>query len=253
MKSILFASKPSNNNQLTVGSKLGRIDSSINNNQHYQHLTNNSTATSTTAATTAESVVESIEKEHYGRLFSNSKKQVIRNRCGVKSDSDKVKRVSSDVSDGKIPPSGDEQRLLIKTLASDNHSELEYLENRPLIGEKQILAESEVHSSGKTAVKFINLRKKNGTTLIFQKKSNAQRHQRANEYQELESYKKRRSLQQWPNNASTNQSEVKNISRHSWYDSDHYPRAIEEEQDVSKQTKQFNERRKIFFIESEIR
>lgn len=232
MKSILIASKSPNNNQLSVGSKLGRIDSSSINNQHYQHLTNPSTTKTT--STTSEIVAESIEKEHYSRLFSNSKKQVIRNRCGVKSDIDKVKRVLNDASDGITQPI-DEPRRLIKSQISDNSSELENLDSRPLIidSAKISSSEGEVQSGGK--VKLINLRKKNGTTLIFQKKNGAQKHQRANEYQELESFKKRRSLQQWPNFNLTTPTETRNVNRHSWYDLDHYPRAIEEEFDVSKQ------------------
>lgn len=236
MKSILLDSKPTNNNQLSVGSQLGRIDSSINN-QHYQHLTNPTTTTSSSSSSmkTTENVTESIEKEHYSRLLSNSKKQVIRNRYGVKnSDNDKVKKFASDVSDGKSTPS-DEQRREIKLNSSDNSSELEYLENHPLIVDNKISGESEVQSGGKAAIKLINLRKKNGTTLIFQRKNNAQKHQRANEYQELESFKKRRSLQQWPNTTLTSQVDTRNVNRHSWYESDHYPRAIEEEFDVSKQ------------------
>ena len=230
MKSILIAPNPPNNNQLSVGSKLGRTDSSINNNQHYQSLTN----PTTTTTTEQQHVAESIEKEHYSRLFSNSKKQVIRNRCSVKSDIDKVKRVASDDSDG-TNLANDEQRRLIKTLASDNSSELEYLDSRPLIADNKISVESEIHLAGGKAGKLINLRKKNGTTLIFQKKNNAQKHQRANDYQELESFKKRRSLQQWPNTTLTNQHDIRYVNRHSWYDSDHYPRPIEEEFDVSKQ------------------
>lgn len=210
MKSILLASKPSNNNQLSVGAQSRKNESlSIASHQHYLHLNNTATT---------ESVAETIDKEHYNKLFSNSKKQVIRNRCVKSSDVDKVKRVSSDACDGKITPnehSGD-QRLLIKLTTSDSGSELE---NRPLIVDH-----------GKSSL--INLRKKNGTTLIFQKKqSNAHKHPNANEYQELESFKKRRSLQQWPNTGFSNQPDSNNANRHSWYDSDYYPRAIEEEFD----------------------
>jgi hypothetical protein len=216
MKSILLASKPSNNNQLLVGTQIRKNESSPTNHQHYLHLVNNNN--------TSESVsTEQIEKEHFNKLFSNSKKQVIRNRCSVKSDVDKLKRVSttatSDVCDGKSDSV--DQRRLIKLKSSDNGAESEYFENRPLIGDsKSFLVESENQSK---AVKLINLRKKNGTTLIFQKKSK----QKANEYRELESLKKRRSLQQWPNAGSTNVGDTQNAIRHSWYD----PRAIEEEFD----------------------
>lgn len=228
MKSILLASKPSNTNQLTVGSKLGRNESSIPINQHYHHhhLLNNTTNTTTTTTAATESVTELFEKEHFNKLFSNSRKQVIRNRYSVKSDVDKVKRVTS--SDNN---NDDEHRRLIKLQTSDNSSaEPEYLENHPLIVDNNISGEIDPLSGGKAA-KLINLRKKNGTTLIFQRKSSAQKTPIANEYQELESFKKRRSLQQWPNTALTNQPDTQNANRHSWYDSDYYPRAIEEEFD----------------------
>lgn len=222
MKSILIASKSSNNNQLTVGAKLDRNESPINN--YHQHLSN---AITTATTTTAESVTESIEKEHFNKLFSNSRKQVIRGRCSVKSDVDKVKRAASDACDVKSA-SSDEQRRLIKLQAikSDNNSEpSEFLENRPLIvNNNKTIVESETSlTGGGKAGKLINLRKKNGTTLIFQKA--------ANEYRELESYKKRRSLQQWPNTTiSSNLDTKNNTNRHSWYDTD-YTRAIEEEFD----------------------
>jgi hypothetical protein len=204
MKSILLASKPSNN-QLSVGSQIKRNDSSAH--QHYLHQLNNTNE--------PESAAEQIEKEHFNKLFSNSKKQVIRSRCSVK----------SDVCDSKSDSV--DQRRLIKLKSSDNSADSEFLENRPLIGD---IKPSHSIDSGenltKTA-KLINLRKKNGTTLIFQKKSK----QKANEYRELESLKKRRSLQQWPTAGSTNVSDTVNSNRHSWYDPDYYPRAIEEEFD----------------------
>lgn len=199
MKSILLASKPSNN-QLSVGSQIKRNESSAH--QHYLQQLNN-TNDSEIAAT------EQIEKEHFNKLFSNSKKQVIRSRCSVK----------SDVCDGKNDSV--DQRRVIKLKSSDNSPDLEFFENHPLIGDKE-----ESGENPSKAAKLINLRRKNGTTLIFQKKSKL----KANEYRELESLKKRRSLQQWPN-SSTNVADVGNSNRHSWYDPDYYPRAIEEEFD----------------------
>lgn len=224
MKSILIATKSSNHNHLTVGTKISRNESSINN--YHQQLSN---AIATATTTKAESVSETIEKEHYNKLFSNSRKQVIRGKCNVKSDADKVKRVSSDVCEDKNS-SNDEQRRLIKLQAinSDNNLESsEYLENRPLIvntNNNKIVVESETSlTGGGKAGKLINLRKKNGTTLIFQKATN--------EYRELESYKKRRSLQQWPNTTvSSNLDSKNNTNRHSWYETD-YTRAIKEEFD----------------------
>lgn len=219
MKSILLASKPSNNNQLSVGSQLRRNDSSS-----AFH-----SSTGTTTATLENVSNDSNEKEHFNKLFSNSKKQVIRNRCSAKSDVDKVKRATSE-----SPLSDSEQRRLIKSQASDNNgADSEYFESQPLIVDSKISLESEAKSA-----KLINLRKKNGTTLIFQRKGNgvAQKHPKANEYQELESFKKRRSLPQWPNAAPITTTDTNNSNRHSWYDTDHYPRAIEEvfdETDVS--------------------
>jgi hypothetical protein len=247
MKSILIASKPSNNNnQLSVGSQ-HKNDSSIPNNSHQHYLHNLNNTITTTSTTTTESVVESNEKEPHNKLFSNSKKQVIRNRCSLKSDVDKLKRVASDVCDGNNKNNTSDhhsadQRRLIKIQTSDNSSESDYLENQPLIVDKsKISVESEIQVNGSSggggkSVKLINLRKKNGTTLIFQKRASSngvaqqqQKHPKANEYQELESFKKRRSLQQWPNSA--NPSDTRTANRHSWFSSDYYPRAIEEEFD----------------------
>lgn len=224
MKSILLAPKPSSNNQLSVGSQVRRNDSSSpNNNQHYRQHLNNTTTTSASDA-------DSVDTEHYSKVFSNSKKQVIRNnnRCSVKSDVDKLKRVASDVCDGKSATS-DQSRSIkaIKAQSDNNNSESDYFESHPLISDSIASADSDVKAS-----KLINLRKKNGTTLIFQRKSSAPRqHPKANEYQELESHKKRRSLQQWPSTGLTKKADASNLSRHSWYDSDYYPRAIEEEFD----------------------
>ena len=204
MKSILLAPKPANN-QLSVGSQIKRNESSTH--QHYLHHLNH-TNESESAAT------EQIEKEHFSKLFSNSKKQVIRSRCSVK----------SDLCDGKSD--NVDQRRLIKLKSSDNSAESEYFENRPLISDSKSPSIDGGENQLKTA-KLINLRKKNGTTLIFQRKSK----QKANEYRELESLKKRRSLQQWPTDGSTNVADTINSNRHSWYDPDYYPRAIQEEFD----------------------
>lgn len=221
MKSILLASKPSNNNQLSVGSQIRRNDSSIPISPHqHQHLS---------GSTTTESVPESNEKEHFNKLFSNSKKQVIRSRCSVRSDIDKVRRVTAEVFDPcyKNTTIDSTVERVKKLQTTDNGSEVEYLENRPLIVDNTISVDGEAQEK---SAKLINLRKKNGTTLIFQKKSSAQKHPKANEYQELESFKKRRSLQQWPNSAFNITTET-NVSRHSWYDTDLHTRAIEEEFD----------------------
>lgn len=207
MKSILYASNPSNNNQLSVGSQIKRHDSSIN--DHYQNL-NSRKAT------------ESFTDPSDIKLFSSSKKQVIRNICSAKSDADKLKR--ADVWDGCKNITNDtaveQQQRFIKLQASDNNLELESLESQPLIVDNNIPVESETQLSGKS-VRLINLRKKNGTTLIFQKKTNTQKLQKANEYQELESSKKRRSLQQWSDTDDSDIVTSKTV-RHSWFNSDQY-------------------------------
>lgn len=208
MKSILLASKSSNNNQISVGSQIRLNESTIPINQTFHQVNH--------ASTTSESIAKSNEKENYNELFSNSKKQVIRSRYSVKSDVERVKRVSNDACGGKSV-----ERV------TNNLADAEYLENRPLIIDTKISVESETQPSVKS-VKLINLRKKNGTTLVFQKKS---KHLKANEYQELESYEKRRSLQQWPNTGLNDSNEAKNANRHSWYDSNYYPKAIAEEFD----------------------
>lgn len=227
MKSILLAPKPSNNNQLSVGSQVRRNDSSTPNNQHYRHHLNNTTTT------TGESVADSIDTEHFNKVFSNSKKQVIRNRCSVKSDVDKLRRATSDVCVGKSASSDQsvDQRRSIKAQSDNNNSESDYFESHPLIGDTNKASFDTDNQANGKASKLINLRKKNGTTLIFQRKSSAPKHPKANEYQELESYKKRRSLQQWPSTGLATKADASNANRHSWYDSDYYPRAIEEEFD----------------------
>ncbi|KAG5679460.1 hypothetical protein PVAND_009025 [Polypedilum vanderplanki] len=191
-------------------------------------------------------VIENVDKEHYNnKLLSHSnniKKQVIRNKIISKND-DKLKRVSTSVT------------------GADNN------ENHPLIESNLILNESDSNNQ-KTATKLINLRKKNGTTLIFQRKNHSQPKQQcqqqqpaalvsASEYQELkkESFKKRQSLQ-WPysvvsnnttnNTTTSNNNKFDNRNRHSytsslpWYDS-RYPNAIEEEFENSSLTQFANE------------
>jgi hypothetical protein len=124
----------------------------------------------------------------------------------------------------------------------------ESLENYPLI-ENNVIANESDSNKTTSATKLINLRKKNGTTLIFQRKSfktqqttHPQSQSQtslsstsvtaaANEYQELEieSFKKRQSLQ-WPLGVvSNNHHKFDSKNRHhSWYDS-RYQHAIEEE------------------------
>jgi hypothetical protein len=208
MKSILLASKPPNNTQLSVGSQIRRNESSA------PYVTQTSS--------TRENNAEAQDNELLNKLNSNSIKQVIRSRCVPKSDVEKLRRVASDVFDSAKGTQNDER--LSRSHTSDNSSEVLCYDLQPLILDGKISAESD------KSVKLINLRKKNGTTLIFQKKA-SQKHPKTNEYQELESHKKRRSLQQWPSTGLNSSIESNNTNRHSWYDTDYYPRAIEEEFD----------------------
>lgn len=96
---------------------------------------------------------------------------------------------------------------------------------------KIIAANSTTSSISPSSTKLINLRKKNGTALIFQRKVSSNNSHSSCEYQdlEIESFKKRQSLQQWPQ--SNNNSKKFNKTRHySWYDACNYTREpIEEE------------------------
>ncbi len=125
------------------------------------------------------------------------------------------------------------------------------LENHSLINSNNVIInESENNSSKKlkstvvtsgnsastTTTKLINLRKKNGTTLIFQRKNYSQQSQipatDCSEYQELEieSFKKRQSLN-WPHRSNISSHTKSNKSRHySWHDPCNYStRSIAEE------------------------
>lgn len=212
MKSILIAPKPTR----PFGSRAEKNDSPI------VHLNLNNTTTTTTL-----SVAEPTEKEHYNKLFSNSRKLAIRNKCTIKSEVDRVKCVACDICEEKFPTndSGD-QRVLIKLETSDNISKSEFFDDFPLIVDTTKIALGSESQLNEKSVTLINLRQKNGTTLIFQKKANTQRHPRANNYQELESLVKRRSLQQWPDTGFSKFSDTNKSSRHSWFSS--HSRSIEE-------------------------
>lgn len=203
MKPILPASKPSSNSWISVGSTHIKRNDLLS--SHYL------------SASESVAAVESFDKENCNKLFSNTRKQVIRNRCNVKS------------VDGI-----DDQQQRVKKLTSDNsEGYFSDLENYPLIvghstatiAAGNLFEESETQLNGKA--RLINVKKKNGTTLIFQKKSNTQKYLRANEYQELESFKKRRSLQ-WSSSSGSANNIIPDINRHSWNDTS---RTIQEEFD----------------------
>lgn len=163
--------------------------------------------------------------------------QVIRN-CSV-GVSEKLKRVSSDISSKYGGGDNDEQQqqpqqpTTIKkntcdytTITTVDLNSTTTTENSPLL----LLGSSNDNTTndGSAKQKFLNI-KKNGATLIFQKKSNnsssTQKYIRSVEYPELDNLKKRRSLQ-WSNSGSVLGDKLKN--RHSWYEP-RFPIVIKEE------------------------
>lgn len=201
-----------------------------------------------------ESLTETVLVDSVLLKQCNIKKQVIKsNKFSSKNDA-KLKRSDRNIySDIKC------EKRKEKT-ASDVSREFFALnlESHPLIetnnvivnendlssrGEKVIPSViTQVNSTSSTATKLINLRKKNGTTLIFQSKNCSQPSQQqlptpenCGEYQELEieieSYKKRQSLH-WPPYKSAISNPAKSYkSRHySWHDPRIYSQhSIEEE------------------------
>jgi hypothetical protein len=207
MKSILLTSSNSSSNSISI------VGSNNSANVHRVKRVNGDENN--------ESVGESIDQEQFNsKLLSHSKlkKQVIKNKIIAKND-EKVKRTSSD----KIS-SEDQRCLKSKNIISNTSDSESNLEDHPLIAKS--VNSDESYANGKATAKLINLRKKNGTTLIFQRKScitqqnKSQQPISANENQELqiESFKKRQSLQ-WPNNVSANNKFDNKVRHHSWYDS----------------------------------
>lgn len=177
--------------------------------------------------------------KHNNKVYTASKKalttttaQVIRN-CSVGA-SDKLKRVSSDISNSKSISSkyGDndeQQQTTIKNNSNDytiTTVDVQHLnqttENSPLLLLNGGL-NFDNNDGTNAKQKFLNI-KKNGATLIFQKKSSTQKYIKTVEYPELDNLKKRRSLQ-WSNSGSVGD-KLKN--RHSWYDS-RFPVVIKED------------------------
>ena len=179
-------------------------------------------------------------------VLTTTTAQVIRN-CSVGA-SEKLKRVSSDISNNskslssKYGGDNDEQQqqqqqqqTTIKKNSSDytiTTVDVQHLlnpttttENSPLL----LLGGSNNNfdntNEGSAKQKFLNI-KKNGATLIFQKKnSSTQKYIRSVEYPELDNLKKRRSLQ-WSNSGTVIGDKLKN--RHSWYEP-RFPIVIREE------------------------
>lgn len=192
-----------------------------------------------------ESLTEKTLVESVLLTKNNIKKQIINNKLSLKSDP-KLKRSDRDLySDSKC------EKRKHKTASEVNS---ENLENRPLIEKKNItLNESDnpfskgekllpsvitqANSTSSTATKLINLRKKNGTTLIFQSKNYSQQSQQQStsenhcEYQELEieSFKKRQSLH-WPKSAISSHSKSYKSRHYSWHDPHYFSQhSIKEE------------------------
>lgn len=172
-------------------------------------------------------------------LTTTTAAQVIRN-CSVGA-SEKLKRVSSDISNNskslssKYGGDNDEQQqttikknssdYTITTVDAQHLNPTTTTENSPLLllgGSNNNFDNS---NDGSAKQKFLNI-KKNGATLIFQKKnSSTQKYIRSVEYPELDNLKKRRSLQ-WSNSGSVLGDKLKN--RHSWYEP-RFPIVIKEE------------------------
>lgn len=192
-----------------------------------------------------------VDNKLLGHSGSNIKKQVIKNnKIILKNDDKKLKR-----SERNIFSDIECEKRWQKAPGDVNSDYFSLsLENHPLIDTKNVIgSESDSLSSrGKliptvvaqansttSATKLINLRKKNGTTLIFQRKNCSQPPTSdCSEYQELEieSFKKRQSLN-WPYKSA-----ISNKPRHfSWHDPYHYSQhSIEEEFENSVSATYFN-------------
>lgn len=166
---------------------------------------------------------------------SNNKKQVLGNKKLSSSDKSNPTSDRNDYSDIEC------EKQWPKTtgaVSSDYYYSLNF-ESYPLIETNNVIVNESDNSNycrreenlipsavtqvNSTSTKLINLRKKNGTTLIFQRKNSSD----CSEYQELEieSLKKRQSLH-WPNKSAIPNHTKLNRSRHySWHDQ----HSIEEE------------------------
>lgn len=253
MKSILLTSPSSsststsssnsnNNLPLLVGTS---CSNSINNSHNRKYKSDDDKDTDNSVN---ESVVVVDKQEFTNKLLSNSntKSQVIKSKIIAKNN-DKLRH-----SDNKNIFSNADYERWQKKNNNNNLSDVNSdcfslnLENHPLIDKhieignesdnqsrgKIIATATAAHSAAAATTKLINLRKKNGTALIFQRKISSQQQKSNCEYQdlEIESFKKRQSLQ-WPQKAAAINHSNNNKTRHySWYDACNYTREpIEEE------------------------
>jgi hypothetical protein len=177
---------------------------------------------------------------------SNSKKQVIKSNNFNSKNEEKLQH--SDHSKIECESEYSSLNLESHPLIETNNVIAHERDNLSSRGEKLIpsLVTQVNSTTPTTATKLINLRKKNGTTLIFQRKNCSQHSQQqqtqvdCSEYQELEieSFKKRQSLQRSYKSAVTNHvKSYKSRHHYSWYDPHHYSQqSIEEEFDNSVST-----------------
>lgn len=256
MKSILLTSSPSssststsssnsnNNLSLLVGSSCSSSNNIISKSHSRKYQNDDDDKDKDNSVNETVVVVDKQEFTNKLLSHSNSKSQVIKSKIIAK-DNDKIRR-----SDNKNIFSNTDyerwQKKINNNLSDVNSDCLSLnLENHPLIDSNSEVVgnESDNQSRGKinataanstaatTTTKLINLRKKNGTALIFQRKISSQQQKSNCEYQdlEIESFKKRQSLQ-WPQKTVANNHNNTKTRHYSWYDACNYTREpIEEE------------------------
>lgn len=232
MKSILLTSSSSSSSTSSSNSQTSNNFSlSVSNNNDNSKINRNRNYI-------CDSVNENVDDDNNeitNKLLkqSNIKNQVIKSKVSAK-DNDKLNHVFNSSDNENIERWQNNNLIDVKSDCFSLN-----LENYPLIDDNVIGNKSDKHSREKinasaptTSTKLINLRKKNGTSLIFQRKNCSQQTKLNCEYQELEieSYKKRQSLQQWPQQKSFANNN-KNKARHSWYDACNYPSRQSNEED----------------------
>lgn len=243
MKSILLTSSSSSDSStsssnLQTSNNLLLLADDYNNKEHSAEIFKEESA---------QEILDGSDEETIFRdIF---KKQKIKSNKSIKSDDNKLKRSDRIES---------EKQQWQKTTHSDVNSDYYSLslESHPLIAKNNVIVDNEssdnlcssrgeklipsvvtqVNSTSTTATKLINLRKKNGTTLIFQRKNCSPQQQQQtpadfSEYQELEieSLKKRQSLH-WPlyKSAISNHAKSQKPRHYSWHDN-YSKHSIEEE------------------------
>lgn len=242
MKSILLTSSSSSD------SSTSSSNSQTSNNLSLlaeSYSANEDTAGHDDEIGTEESLTETffVENKLLAQSGSNTKKQVIKNSKIIAKNDDKLTRgdrnIYSDIECEKRwqKATGDVNSDYF-SLNFETHPLIDA--NNVIVGEGANLSSRGAKliptvvtqaNSTSSASKLINLRKKNGTTLIFQRKNCAQPANDCSEYQELEieSFKKRQSLN-WPKSAIPNHAKSNKSRHYSWHDPCNYAQhSIEEE------------------------